>query len=170
MEIEYTNENEPIELEVTSKDTSYGVYFSMSSKKISDTIPVKAISIPITEKRVKEQLNKTKNEIFEFQEIFADIDGNVFVPKISVINELRREVIADLKEQATKRIERNNELKFDGDTTIKVIQEDGGSTTTFKELQEYEANRDATFNDTKKTENLADNENIKRINIVVYIG
>lgn len=154
-------ENEPIELEVTSKDTSYGVYFSMSSKKISDTIPVKAISIPITEKRVKEQLNKTKNEIFEFQEIFADIDGNVFVPKISVINELRREVIADLKEQATKRIERNNELKFDGDTTIKAIKEGGGSTTTFKELQEYEANRDATLNNTKKTENLADNENIK---------
>ena len=98
--------NEPIELEVTSKDTSYGVYFSMSSTKTSDIMPVDAISMPITEKRIREQLTKTQNEIFEFDKIITNIDENVFVPKISVINELRREVIADLKEQAIQRIER----------------------------------------------------------------
>ena len=43
--------NEPIELEVTSNDTSYGVYFSMSSTKTSDIMPVDAISMPITEKK-----------------------------------------------------------------------------------------------------------------------
>lgn len=99
--------NEPIELEVTSKDSSYGIYFSMSSKRISKIMPVEAISSPITEERVKEQLTKTQSEIFKFDEIFVDLDDNVFVPRISEINELRREVIADLKEQAVKRIERN---------------------------------------------------------------
>lgn len=152
--------NEPIELEATSEDTSYGVYFSMSSKKSSNIVPVEAISSPITEKRIKEQLTKTQNEIFEFEKIFVDMDDNVFVPKISELNELRREVIADIKEQAIKRIERNKNIEIKMINGLMVNSDAKNenrddSNYDMTDEDEENTNTDPIYNEDEKTNNAA---------------
>ena len=148
----------PIELEVTSEDTSYGIYFSMSSKKKANIIPIDALSRPITEDKIREQLTKTQNEIFQFHKIITEIDDNVFVPKISVINELRREVISDLKEQAIKRIERNNtQSQFENDRKILAINDDIMDNINKKDL----INNIVVDNLSKDEDNNSNKEKIK---------
>ncbi len=98
----------PITLDVLSMDTENGSYFSMASHKQIDIIPIDAISSPITAERISEQLNKTTDTPFEFKNIKIVLDDNTYIPKISAINELRREIVEDLENQAIKRFERND--------------------------------------------------------------
>lgn len=101
-----------LSLEVTSLDSEHGNYFSMSSYKEFDLIPIDAISNPITDLRIKEQLNKTTDTQFEFKYIKVNIEDNTYIPKISSINQLRRDCLSDLENQAISRFERKfNDLK-----------------------------------------------------------
>lgn len=97
----------PLSLEVTSCDKEDGNYFSMSAKSVIDILPIDAITNPISEDRIKEQLCKTTNSQFEFKYIKVDLDDNTYVPKISYINQLRRECLEKLEEQAIQRFSRN---------------------------------------------------------------
>ena len=97
----------PLSLEVTSCDKENGNYFSMSAKSVIDILPIDAITNPISEDRIKEQLCKTTNSQFEFKYIKIDLDDNTYVPKISYINQLRRECLEKLEEQAIKRFSRD---------------------------------------------------------------
>ena len=97
----------PLSLEVTSCDKENGNYFSMSAKSVIDILPIDAITNPISENRIKEQLCKTTNSQFEFKYIKIDLDDNTYVPKISYINQLRRECLEKLEEQAIQRFSRD---------------------------------------------------------------
>lgn len=97
----------PLSLEVTSCDKEDGNYFSMSAKSVIEILPIDAITNPISEDRIKEQLCKTTNSQFEFKYIKVDLDDNTYVPKISYINQLRRECLEKLEEQAIQRFSRN---------------------------------------------------------------
>jgi len=107
---------EPISLEVTSQDDS-GNYFSMSSEKTLDIIPDEATNYALTIDKVKAQLTKTTDTPFEFKYIKVNMDENVHLPKLSALNQLRRECIADLQQQAIKRFER----KIDASSTETAI-------------------------------------------------
>lgn len=96
----------PITMEVNSLDKETGSYFSMSTLKTSLLSPVDAISNPIKRERIAEQINKTTDTIFEFKKINIILDDNLYVPKISVFNQLRRDCLEDLKIQAMSRFER----------------------------------------------------------------
>ena len=98
----------PISLEVTSSDKETGNYFSMSSSSQSDIVPVDAINNPITKDRIIEQLKKTTDTPFEFKYIKVDLDENIYIPKISALNQLRRDCLNDLENQAIKRFERDS--------------------------------------------------------------
>lgn len=98
--------NCPISLEVTSCDKEDGNYFSMSVSRTSSTCPIEAINNPISPERIKEQIIKTTNTPFEFKHITIDMDDNSYIPKISSINQLRRDCINSLMNQAIKRFER----------------------------------------------------------------
>lgn len=105
----------PVILEVTSLDNEN--YFSLSTSKTLDVIPIDSISNPLTEARVLEQLSKTTNTMFEFKNIVVDLDDNCYLPKISAINQLRRDCLAELENLAIKRFER---IVPDKATTVKV--------------------------------------------------
>lgn len=96
----------PIYLVVTSLDDENGIYFSMSSLKNINIIPVDATNTPITEERIIEQLCKTGDYPFEFKKVNVILDDNVFIPKISAINSLRRACLDELMEIAISRFER----------------------------------------------------------------
>lgn len=52
---------------------------------------------PLTEARVRAQMNKTGNSNFYFEDLQIDLEENVFVP-VQFLNELRREALGQLRE------------------------------------------------------------------------
>lgn len=60
----------------------------------SDIIPVQAISSPITKERIEAQLSKTNNTPFSFDTINIHLGNNLYLPSISSLNELRRQILA----------------------------------------------------------------------------
>ena len=96
----------PIILEVKSLDSKGGNYYSLFSKIESQAIPTEAIKTPITKERIVEQLSKTSNTLFEFSNIKVELDNNLYIPKISLINQLRRDCLDNLINQAIIKFER----------------------------------------------------------------
>ena len=123
----------PLSLEVTSCDKENGNYFSMSAKSVLDILPIDAITNPISEDKIKEQLCKTTNSQFEFKYIKVDLDDNTYVPKISYINQLRRECLEKLEEQAIQRFSRdkkNIELSSINSSINNIEQNNSGKSVT----------------------------------------
>lgn len=76
----------------------------------SDEIPEVAMNMPITEERLKQQLNKLTDTPFFFQNIQINLDKNLFIPHIRAINELRRSAIEQISQsilEDSKRKEKN---------------------------------------------------------------
>ena len=83
----------PLELEVASLDEPGNTYFGLSASASSEIQPIEAISNPISKERLIEQLNKTTDTNFEFRQINIEMDDNIYIPKISSINALRRDAL-----------------------------------------------------------------------------
>lgn len=90
-------ENIPITLTVACTDND-SFYSNLSHTIETNIIPEKALSSPITEERIISQLSKTGNTEFEFIKINVDLDNNLYIPNISSLNELRRNMFSDLEE------------------------------------------------------------------------
>lgn len=138
---------ETLFMEVTSGDKEYGNYFSMSSKSESELIPIDAISNPITEERIKEQISKTTSTQFEFKYIKVELDENTYLPKISALNEMRRQCLEDLENQAISRFKREkvklDEFKFDGkakkkDTKVTLLLNELNLGFDYSKLEDVE--------------------------------
>lgn len=71
---------------------------------ISDECASKAIKIPVSEEKIKEQLNKIKDTAYCYQTLRVDCDSDLFIG-LKTLNELRREAIEQLDE-ARYRIKR----------------------------------------------------------------
>lgn len=83
----------PLELEVVSLDEPSNTYFGLSTTISNEIQPIEAISNPISKERLIEQLNKTTDTNFEFKQINIEMDDNIYIPKISSINALRRDAL-----------------------------------------------------------------------------
>ena len=83
----------PLELEVVSLDEPSNTYFGLSTTISNEIQPIEAISNPISKERLIEQLNKTTDTNFEFKQINIEMDDNIYIPKISSINSLRRDAL-----------------------------------------------------------------------------
>lgn len=86
----------PLELEVASLDDPGNTYFGLSTTISNEIQPIEAISNPISKERLIEQLNKTTDTNFEFKQINIEMDDNIYIPKISSINALRRDALYTL--------------------------------------------------------------------------
>lgn len=75
------------------------------SAKAEGIIAQQAVSHPITKEKAKAQIMKTLDTAYYFEDLSIDIKGNVFLP-ISAINELRRKVLDNLKEEMISKHER----------------------------------------------------------------
>lgn len=92
-----------VETEETNKES---IYYGIKVTKEIGLQPDTAIKSPVTEKRVVEQLTKTNNTQFEFKKIDVLMDNDLFIPKISAINELRRDALKEVEKLAISRFER----------------------------------------------------------------
>lgn len=79
----------------------------------SDIYPVDSINKPITEEKIIEQFKKTGNTPYEFSKFDIDLDKNLYIPKVSSLNALRRDVLKKLEDSAIKHsIRVSEELKL----------------------------------------------------------
>ena len=103
------HKNEPISLNIKTCENIDNILFDNIEISIkSDDICVDAKSMPITKERIVEQLSKTTDTIFEFNEIVVDLDDNLFVPSIKALNELRRNALDDIYLIAKNRLYRSS--------------------------------------------------------------
>ena len=87
--------NVPISVSITpSKE--FECYSGLSVNMKSSIIPIDAIKQPLTEEKIISQFSKTNNTPFEFSNIDVILDDNLYVPKISEINALRRAALDKL--------------------------------------------------------------------------
>ena len=84
--------NLPISIEITSNN-SIPIYKKLYIKYVTDTTPVTAIKKPVTKEDIIKQISKTNDTPFVFDDINIDLDDNLFIPKISILNGLRRKSI-----------------------------------------------------------------------------
>lgn len=82
-----------------------GFYKNLQTKIVTTIVPEIAQNLPISKEKVISQLSKTGNTKFEFKNIKVNLDDNLFIPKISTLNDLRRSALSNLenmvKEQYT---------------------------------------------------------------------
>ncbi|MCR4434984.1 MAG: DUF3656 domain-containing protein [Clostridiales bacterium] len=71
----------------------------------SSAVPQEALNSPLVKERIAEQLKKTGNTPFEFEEIEIELDENLALP-VRVINELRRSALEELEALRARRFHR----------------------------------------------------------------
>lgn len=98
--------NIPLDAEITVKKglpiklTVYGKVGFYKNLKVtidSNIIPETAENQPVSKEKIIAQLSKTGNTPFCFENINIDLENNLFIPKISSLNELRRNAFAELE-------------------------------------------------------------------------
>ncbi len=75
-------------------------------------ISEEAVNRPITKERILEQLNKTGNTPFEFEDVEVTLEENLALP-ISEINNIRRSALEQLELKRTMRYQRKLSENFD---------------------------------------------------------
>lgn len=95
----------PIQLIVTSSNT-LDIYSKLNISCKSDVIPEEAKNRPLEKEKVFTQLNKTNDSLYEFENIDIELDNDIFLPKISTLNELRRRALEEVYNYAINNIKR----------------------------------------------------------------
>lgn len=97
----------PISINVKSI-SNLDLYKNLNINCSLDCIPIDAKNKPLDTQTVINQLSKTTNTPYGFQNISINLDDNVFLPKLSSLNELRRMAIEKVQEFAINNISRNS--------------------------------------------------------------
>lgn len=119
----------PVKLTVTSAN-NIDIYSNLDICTISDIIPEEAKNQPLNKEKVLTQLNKTGDSIYEFKNISVELDDNVFLPKISTLNELRRNALEQVFNFAINNIKRKSDVKINNMISTNTIS----NSTTKKDI------------------------------------
>ena len=105
-------EGEPIILKVSTINSNNSIYNNITVTEKSESMPVQAINKPLDIDRIIIQLKKTSNTQFEFNDINVQMDSNLFIPNISIINELRRQALGNIETIAMQKFKKNLDINY----------------------------------------------------------
>ena len=97
--------NQPISITVNSL-SNIDLYKDLDLTFSLNEFPIEALNKPLTFETIVEKINKTGNTIYEFSKIDVDMDENIFIPKLSLLNELRRNILEKVENYAINKIKR----------------------------------------------------------------
>lgn len=97
--------SKPISIHITSNSNCIE-YKNLSITCSLDIIPEDAKNRPLDKETVINQISKTSSTPYEFENIVVNLDENVFLPKLSSLNELRRTALENVEIYATSKIHR----------------------------------------------------------------
>lgn len=86
-------------------------------------IPEEARSRPLDEEAIINQISKTASTPYCFEEIKVNLEENVFLPKLSSLNELRRSALENVQSYATSKITRNLPDNINKDSKEKINED-----------------------------------------------
>jgi len=110
----------PIKLTVKGLE---GFYEGLETSVTSTIIPENAINMPINEDKILSMISKTGNTEFEFKNIEIALDDGLFIPKVSVLNDLRRTALSNLENMVLEKYSFNINPKLPQfKTTNKVLK------------------------------------------------
>lgn len=98
-------ENQPLEINITSAN-DLDIYKNLNITSTLDVLPVEAKNRPISKDDIIAQINKTNSTPFSFANIKVNLDDNLFLPKVSSLNELRRTALENVENFAISNIQR----------------------------------------------------------------
>ncbi len=112
----------PISITITSASNLL-LYKDLNLTYTSEFIPLQAKNRPIDSETIQAQFNKTNDTIYQFKNTCINLDDNLFIPKLSILNEIRRKSLKLVEDYAIKKIKRkydntnlyakNNELTLE---------------------------------------------------------
>ena len=97
--------NKPISIHITSAN-NIDLYNDLNLNYKLEKFPTNAINRPLTKETIIEKINKTGNSCYEFKQINIDLDNNMFLPSLSLLNELRRNSLDEVQNFIIKKIKR----------------------------------------------------------------
>ncbi len=130
--------NTPISINIKSY-TKNGIYKNLDISCKLDYIPEIAQNRPLDKETIIKQISKTTDTPYYFKNINIDLDKNLFLPKISILNELRRTALSNVENFAISKIHRQLPESF-----VDYISKETDSTTL---------NNMRNFNNTKINSN-----------------
>jgi len=130
--------NTPISINIKSY-TKNGIYKNLDISCKLDYIPEIAQNRPLDKETIIKQISKTTDTPYYFKNINIDLDKNLFLPKISILNELRRMALSNVENFAISKIHRQLPESF-----VDYISKETDSTTL---------NNMRNFNNTKINSN-----------------
>ncbi len=83
------------------------LYKNLNIKCELDCIPTEAKNKPLDKETVIKQISKTASTPYQFKTIEVHLDKNLFLPKLSTLNELRRTALENVENYALTKIHRN---------------------------------------------------------------
>lgn len=98
--------NKPISITVTAYNPNK-LYKDLKISYTIDEIPLEAKNKPITKEMIIQQIDKTSSTPYKFKNIDINLDNNLFLPKLSTLNELRRNVLDQVIDYAIAKCHRN---------------------------------------------------------------
>lgn len=81
-----------------------------------------AINQPVTEEKVKKQLEKTGTSPYKFEELLISVSGNIFMP-VQSLNDIRRNGLNMLQEKVLSEYRRSDGIYKEQGNTEKVIRD-----------------------------------------------
>lgn len=95
---------QPLSIYITPANASSSLYKDLKLYYELDEIPVEAKNKPLEKETVIQKIAKTASTPYQFKKITVSMDDNVFIPKLSLLNELRRNALALVEAYATKQV------------------------------------------------------------------
>lgn len=99
--------NEKLKASVKFKNETFEIEVEKEGAVVQN-----AVKQPLSEARILEQMKKTGNSIFEFEEMSVCLKGDCFVPMVE-INELRRQLLAELENAICQKYRRTTSVEFE---------------------------------------------------------
>lgn len=147
-------ENQPISFKVWSNEKFYK---GLEALVTLDTTPSSALNRPIEKAKIIEQLSKTGNTEFEFENINVVLDDNLFV-QMGVLNDLRRTILEKLEVLVLEKY--NHNLKVEQPSLPSVFEDSSNEI-----VAEQEKPISLLLNIINPIFNYADLENISKLYI-----
>lgn len=97
---------QPISIHITPAN-SIKLYKDLNIQYELDELPVEAKNKPLEKQTVINQITKTASTPYQFKNIKVILDDNVFIPKLSILNELRRTALEQVQDYAISNCSRN---------------------------------------------------------------
>ncbi len=110
-------EGKPIAISVSSA-SNIELYKDLFINYVSDLIPLEAKNRPLNEETIISQFSKTASTPFEFKHFNIDLDEGLFIPKLSLLNDLRRKILDLVEDYALHKIKRNSCFNLDGNNLL----------------------------------------------------